>query len=77
MKCLAVFMLHQMILLCRSMIYHNQFAVHVPDGEAVAEQVAARSDMENIGQIGDLENFFIFTSHQINKRSVAETFLLT
>ena len=76
MKRLLLLLFYQMIPACRSIIYHNQFAVHVPTGEAVAEQVAARSDMENIGQIGDLENFFLFTSHQINKRSVSETLLL-
>ena len=76
MKHLLLLLFHEMIPACRSIIYHNQFAVHVPAGEAVAEQVAARSDMENIGQIGDLENFFLFTSHQINKRSVSETLLL-
>ena len=73
MKFVFLFVVNQLILFCRSTIYHNQFGVHVPAGEAVAEQVAARNDMVNIGQIGDLQNFFLFTSHHIQKRSVMET----
>ena len=68
-----LFIVNQLIRFCGSTIFHNQFGVHVPAGAAVAEQVAARNELVNIGQIGDLKNFFLFTSHHIQKRSASET----
>jgi len=50
-------------------IYHNQIAVHVPGGEEVAEEVARRNGIQNLGKIGDLENFYLMESHKISKRS--------
>uniref|UniRef100_A0A2P2I154 furin n=1 Tax=Hirondellea gigas TaxID=1518452 RepID=A0A2P2I154_9CRUS len=51
-------------------IYHNQFAVHVPDGLEAANDIAHKYGFNNIGQIGDLDNFFLYEHHHVHKRSV-------
>ena len=50
-------------------IYHNQFAVLIPKGPETADQLAAAHGFTNLGQIGDLENYFLFENSRIQKRS--------
>ena len=50
-------------------IYHNQFAVHIPAGRETADTVAAKHGFVNLGQIGSLENHFLFEHPRISKRS--------
>jgi hypothetical protein len=53
----------------QSRIYHNQFAVLIPKGPETADQLAAAHGFTNLGQIGDLENYFLFENSRIQKRS--------
>ena len=39
--------------------YHSQFAVLVPHGREAADRLAARHGFANMGQIGDLENYYL------------------
>ncbi|CAG9791010.1 unnamed protein product [Diatraea saccharalis] len=50
-------------------IYHNQFAVHVPAGSEHVDDIARRHGFFNHGQIGSLRNYFLFSHHNIQKRS--------
>ena len=50
-------------------IYHNQFAVHIPAGKETADAVASKHGFVNLGQIGSLENHFLFEHPRISKRS--------
>ena len=50
-------------------LYHNQFAVLIPDGETAAGELAAKHGFTSLGQIGDLENYFLFEHPRISKRS--------
>ncbi len=43
-----------------SQLFHNQFAVLVPKGPSTADALAARHGFVNLGQIGALENYFLF-----------------
>ena len=52
-----------------SKTFHNQFAVLVPRGEEMANQLAHRHGFKNLGQIGDLENYYLFEHSRIQKRS--------
>lgn len=36
---------------CESPIFHNQFAVHVPDGKDVADSIAGKHGFVNMGQV--------------------------
>ena len=47
-----------------------QFAVHIPGGHEAADKVASRHDFMNLGQIGSLENYFLFEHPRITKRSL-------
>ena len=40
-------------------MYHSQFAVLVPHGREAADRLAARHGFANMGQIGDLENYYL------------------
>ena len=40
-------------------LYHSQFAVLVPHGREAADRLAARHGFANLGQIGDLENYYL------------------
>ena len=40
-------------------MYHSQFAVLVPHGREAADRLAARHGFANVGQIGDLENYYL------------------
>ena len=50
-------------------IYHNQFAVLVPKGHDTADQVAAVHGFVNLGQIGSLDNYFLFEHARLQRRS--------
>ncbi|XP_029845071.2 furin [Ixodes scapularis] len=50
-------------------VYTNQFAVEIHGGEAAAAEVARRHGFIYQGQIGTLENHYLFEHHSIHKRS--------
>ncbi|KAF2368887.1 Proprotein convertase P [Trinorchestia longiramus] len=51
-------------------VFHNQFAVKVPRGVQAANEVAQQHGFINIGQIGSLENYFLFEHPHVHKRSL-------
>jgi len=69
------------LVLCRSALaaadnakahsFSNEFAVFVPAGPAVADQLAAKHGFRNAGQIGDLENYYLFEHRGVSKRSAS------
>ena len=61
--------------------YQNEFAVFVPAGEQTANKLALKYGFHNMGQIGDLDNYFLFEHRSLSKRSANPSthhhFLLT
>jgi len=53
----------------RTKTFHNQFAVLVPRGTEMADRLASKHGFKNLGQIGDLDNYFLFEHSRIQKRS--------
>ncbi len=52
-----------------SHIYHSQFAVLIPHGKGAADKLAERHGFKNLGQIGDLENYYLFERADQSGRS--------
>lgn len=52
-------------------VYHNQFAVHIPGGPQLASKVASDHGLVNLGQIGALEDHFLFEHPHVHKRSTS------
>ncbi|XP_056639377.1 furin-like protease 2 isoform X2 [Diorhabda sublineata] len=50
--------------------YHNQFAVHIPDGVEIADGIAVKHGFINRGQIGSLKGFYLFEHEHVRKRSL-------
>ena len=50
-------------------LFHNQFAVLIPKGGETADRLANRHGFTNLGQIGDLENYYLFEQPRLSKRS--------
>ena len=53
----------------RPSYFLNEFAVYVPAGSEVADRLAAKHGFHNTGQIGDLQDYFLFQHHRIRKRA--------
>lgn len=50
-------------------IYTNEYAVYIPGGEEEATRLAEKHFFKNKGQIGELENYFLFEHKRLSKRS--------
>jgi len=50
-------------------VYHNQFAVLIPKGIDTADKLAEQHGFKNLGQIGTLDNYFLFEHSRLQKRS--------
>merc|ERR1711997_550022 len=50
-------------------VYHNQFAVEVAGGDELADVVALRHGLLNMGKVGDLDGHYLFQSQHIQKRA--------
>lgn len=50
-------------------IYHNQFALLIPKGKDTADKLAEQHGFSNLGQIGTLDNYFLFENARLQKRS--------
>eukprot|EP00095_Tigriopus_kingsejongensis_P009291 snap_masked-scaffold175_size286436-processed-gene-1.14 protein:Tk09291 transcript:snap_masked-scaffold175_size286436-processed-gene-1.14-mRNA-1 annotation:"furin-like convertase" len=50
-------------------IFHNQFALFIPKGQDTADALAAKHGFVNLGQIGALDNYFLFEHARLRKRS--------
>ncbi|XP_017962667.1 furin-like protease 2 isoform X1 [Drosophila navojoa] len=51
-------------------IYTNEFAVHIPAGKSVADIIANKYGFTNKGQIGALDDYYLFQHHRVSKRSL-------
>ncbi|EDW00125.1 furin-like protease 2 isoform X2 [Drosophila grimshawi] len=51
-------------------IYTNEFAVHIPAGKYVADSIADKYGFTNQGQIGALDDYYLFQHHRVSKRSL-------
>ncbi|KAH8385207.1 hypothetical protein KR200_005715, partial [Drosophila serrata] len=51
-------------------IYTNEFAVNIPSGKHVADFIAAKHGFINKGQIGALDDYYLFQHHHVSKRSL-------
>ncbi|XP_017145820.1 furin-like protease 2 isoform X2 [Drosophila miranda] len=51
-------------------IYTNEFAVHIPAGKYVADAIADKYGFVNRGQIGALDDYYVFQHHRVSKRSL-------
>ncbi|CAL4115754.1 unnamed protein product [Meganyctiphanes norvegica] len=52
-------------------VYHNQFAVHIPEGSKAADEISSKYGFVNLGQIGALDNYFLLEHRRVHKRSVS------
>jgi proprotein convertase subtilisin/kexin type 5 len=50
-------------------LYNNQFALFIPNGEATADELAVKHGFRNLGQIGSLDNYFLFEHPRLHRRS--------
>lgn len=56
--------------ICECAIYHNEFAVWIPNGKGIADSIADKHGFVNRGQIGSLKNYYLFEHPHVRKRSV-------
>uniref|UniRef100_A0A0C9QJY7 furin n=1 Tax=Fopius arisanus TaxID=64838 RepID=A0A0C9QJY7_9HYME len=54
----------------RAPVYSNEFAVYIPAGPEAAASIAETLGFDNIGQIGALKNYYLFTHPHVHKRSL-------
>ncbi|XP_070543437.1 proprotein convertase subtilisin/kexin type 5-like [Ptychodera flava] len=67
-----------MVTLCTSLyvvftsaaIYTNQYAVHLQGGLSEADRLAAKYGYINLGQVGTLEDHYLFVHRKVTKRSL-------
>ncbi|KAK9702476.1 Peptidase S8 pro-domain [Popillia japonica] len=50
-------------------LFNNEFAVHIPEGHAAANDVADRHGFVNRGQVGSLKGYYLFEHKHVHKRS--------
>ena len=55
--------------------FTNEFAVYVPAGPEVADALAAKHGFLNSGQIGDLQDYYLFEHRRLSKRAATESVL--
>lgn len=53
-----------------SVIYQNEFAVFIPGGIEQANRIAEKHGFTNMGQIGSLNNYYLFHHRHVQKRSL-------
>merc|ERR1712001_358542 len=53
--------------------YHNQFALYIPEGKVTAEKLAMKHGFVDLGEIGSLENYFLFEHPRLQRRSTEES----
>ncbi|KAH8408854.1 hypothetical protein KR009_002398 [Drosophila setifemur] len=51
-------------------IFTNEFAVNIPAGKNVADDIATKHGFVNKGQIGALDDYYLFQHHHVSKRSL-------
>ncbi|CAH1797475.1 unnamed protein product [Owenia fusiformis] len=54
-------------------LYLNQWAVHVEGGNEVANRLAETHGFENIGQIGSIDDHYLFVHRKLVKRSTSSS----
>ena len=53
--------------------YHNQFALYIPHGKVAAERLASKHGFVNLGEIGSLDNYFLFEHPRLQRRSTEKS----
>ena len=53
--------------------YHNQFALFIPSGASMADNLASKHGFINLGQIGTLDNYYLFEHPRLKRRSAEES----
>ena len=51
--------------------FHNQFALFIPSGQSNANSLASKHGFINLGQIGSLDNYFLFEHPRLKRRSAS------
>ncbi|XP_037934689.1 furin-like protease 2 [Teleopsis dalmanni] len=51
-------------------MYTNEFAVHIPAGNRMADIIAEKYGFTNVGQIGALKDYYLFHHRHVSKRSL-------
>ncbi|EDW82572.1 uncharacterized protein Dwil_GK25062 [Drosophila willistoni] len=51
-------------------IYTNEFAVYIPAGKSVADEIAAKYGFTNKGQIGALIDYYLYQHHRVSNSSI-------
>ena len=67
--------LAQLYVISAHRTFSNEFAVYVPSGPQVADQLAEKHGFHNTGQIGDLQDYYLFEHRRLSKRSATESAL--
>jgi len=65
--------LAQLYVISAHRTFSNEFAVYVPSGPAVADQLAEKHGFHNTGQIGDLQDYYLFEHRRLSKRSANQS----
>ena len=65
---LAIILLVSVATMAAQKVYHNQFAVELAGGDELAEVVALRLGLLNLGKVGDLNGHYLFQSQHKQKR---------
>ena len=50
-------------------IHHNQFALFIPSGAPTANNLASKHGFVNLGQIGSLDNYYLFENPRLQRRA--------
>jgi len=53
--------------------FSNEFAVYVPAGQDVADELAQKHGFHNTGQIGDLQDYYLFEHRRLSRRSANQS----
>ena len=53
--------------------FSNEFAVYVPAGQDVADKLAEKHGFHNTGQIGDLQDYYLFEHRRLSRRSANQS----
>ena len=53
--------------------FQNQFALFIPSGTSTADTLASKHGFINLGQIGSLDNYYLFEHPRLKRRSAEES----
>ncbi|KAK7896490.1 hypothetical protein WMY93_021815 [Mugilogobius chulae] len=62
---------------CRAVVYTNDWALKITGDQKLVDEIAEKYGFSNMGQIGDLRNFYSFRHNETAKRSIKPNDVLT